>query len=104
MDALEERKAENIVLLDIQKIASFTDYFVICTATSDRMLAALADAVLEKVRQAHHHKGRLEGSPQDGWLVVDYGSIVVHLFAVDLRNYYRLEDLWNEGKVLLHVQ
>jgi ribosome-associated protein len=46
----------------------------------------------------------VEGIPQDGWLVVDYGSIVVHLFAVDLRNYYRLEDLWHEGKVLLHVQ
>lgn len=104
MDALEEKKGENIVLLDIQKIASFTSYFIICTGSSDRMLDALADAVLEKVRQTHHRKGRVEGGPQDGWLVVDYGSIVVHLFAADLRNYYRLEELWDEGKVLLHIQ
>jgi ribosome-associated protein len=104
VDALEERKGENIFLMDVQKVASFTEYFVLCTATSDRMLDALGDAVLEKVRTKHQRKGRVEGDARDGWLVVDYHSIVVHLFAADLRNYYRLEDLWHEGKVLLHVQ
>jgi len=90
--------------LDLQKIVSFTDYFVICTATSDRMLDALADAILDKVRETYKQKGRVEGNARSGWLVVDYGSIVVHLFAPDLRNYYRLENLWQEGKVVLHVQ
>jgi ribosome-associated protein len=90
--------------LDLKNIASFTDYFIICTATSSRMLNALADAVLDKTRTEHKRKGRREGSPEDGWLVVDYGDIVVHLFDEELRNYYKLEDLWKEGKVVLRVQ
>jgi len=77
---------------------------VICTGTSDRMLNALADAVVEKTRQEYKRKNRIEGSPAGGWLVLDYGSVIVHLFAPDVRDYYRLEELWGEGKVLLRVQ
>lgn len=104
INSLEEKKGEDILLLDIQKISSFTDYFVICTGTSDRMLDALAEAVTEAIRKNHHKKGRVEGSPQEGWTVIDYGDVVVHLFSPDQRDYYRLEELWNQGKVLLHVQ
>jgi ribosome-associated protein len=77
---------------------------VICSGTSDRMLHALADAVIEKTHQKYKRKNLVEGSPAGGWLVLDYGSVVVHLFAPDTRDYYRLEDLWSEGKVLLRVQ
>jgi ribosome-associated protein len=101
---LEDKKGEDILLLDIKEIASFTDYFVICTATSSRMLNALADGVVEKTHELHNRKGRIEGKPDDGWLVVDYGDIVVHLFDEDLRHYYKLEELWKDGKVLLRVQ
>jgi len=101
---LEERKGEDILLLDIGKVASFTSFFVICTGTSDRMLNALADAVIEKTRVDYKRKNRVEGSPDGGWLVLDYGSVVVHLFAPDVRDYYGLEELWSEGKVLLRVQ
>jgi ribosome-associated protein len=91
-------------LLDLKDIASFTDYFVLCSGTSDRMLDALAKAVLDEMRAQHKKKGRLEGEARDGWLVVDYGDVVVHLFSPDQRNYYQLEELWSEGKVLLRVQ
>jgi len=104
VNALEEKKGEDILLLDVQKVASFTDYFVICTATSNRMLNALADAVTEKTRLQHKRKGRLEGTPEAGWLVLDYGSVVVHLFDEDLRRYYKLEELWSEGKIVLRLQ
>ncbi len=104
VNSLEEKKGENIILLDLQGIASFTDYFVICTGTSDRMLDALADVVRRDVRKTHQKKGRLEGVSRDGWLLVDYGDIVVHLFSPDQRDYYRLEELWQEGKTLLHIQ
>jgi ribosome-associated protein len=77
---------------------------VICTATSSRMLNALADGVIEKTHAAHKRKGRIEGKSDAGWLVVDYGDIVVHLFDEELRHYYKLEELWKEGKVLLRVQ
>ncbi|MGD0610603.1 MAG: ribosome silencing factor [Anaerolineales bacterium] len=104
VNALEEKKAEDILLLDIEKIASFASYFVICTGTSERMLNALGDAVLEMARGKFKKKGRLEGTPDGGWIILDYSSVVVHLFAPDTRAYYRLEELWNEGKVLLRVQ
>ena len=104
VNTLEDKKGENILLLDIQEIASFTSYFILCTGTSDRMLDALADVVLENTHTQYKIKGRREGSSQGGWLVLDYGSIVVHIFSPDQREYYRLEELWSKGKVLLHLQ
>jgi ribosome-associated protein len=104
VDSLEEKKAEDILLLDLKDIASFTDYFVLCNGTSDRMLNALAEAVVEAVRKQFHKKGRPEGEARDGWMVIDYGDLVVHLFSPDQRAYYDLESLWDQGRVLLRVQ
>jgi ribosome-associated protein len=85
-------------------VVNFTDYFVICTGTSDRMLDALADATIEDIRKKHRRKGRKEGQSRDGWQIVDFGDVVVHLFSPDQRDYYSLEELWGEGKVLLRLQ
>jgi ribosome-associated protein len=104
VNSLEDRKGEDILLLDIKEIASFTDYFVLCSGTSDRMLDALADAALESAGKLHRKKGRKQGQAREGWVVVDYGDVVVHLFSPDRRGYYNLEELWGEGKVLLRVQ
>ncbi|MFH2038932.1 MAG: ribosome silencing factor [Chloroflexota bacterium] len=104
INSLEEKKGEEILLLDIQKISTFTNYFIICTGTSNRMLDALADAVIIGVNEKHQIKGCIEGNPDCGWMVVDFGLILVHLFSPDQRNYYKLEDLWHEGKIILHVQ
>lgn len=90
--------------MDIQELTIFADYFVICTGTSDRMLKALADAAIEKVRDEYQQRGRVEGEAQDGWLLVDFGDVILHLFSPDRRHYYRLEDLWEAGKVLLRLQ
>ena len=68
------------------------------------MLRALADGVIEKTREKHKRKSSIEGKPEAGWLVLDYGDIVVHLFDEDLRHYYKLEELWKGGKVLLRLQ
>ena len=68
------------------------------------MLDALADAVLRGVKNEHHKKGRLEGTSRDGWMLIDYDDIVVHLFSPEQRGYYRLEELWSEGKILIHMQ
>ena len=68
------------------------------------MLNALADGVREKVRDEHQRKGRLQGSPAAGWIVLDYGDVVIHLFDEELRHYYNLEELWKEGKILLRLQ
>lgn len=91
-------------MLDIRETADFADYFVLCTGTSDRMLNALADGVMDGVRERFRQKGRLEGQPQDGWVLIDYGDIIVHLFAPDRRQYYRLEELWSSARVVLRLQ
>ena len=90
--------------MDLQKVASFTDYFVLCTGTSDRMLDALANSVVDKVRETYKVKGRSEGQSSAGWVVVDFGSVTVHIFAPETRDFYRLEELWNDGKILLQLQ
>lgn len=77
---------------------------MLCTGTSDRMLDALADAILEDMRRKHRKKGKKEGLARDGWVLVDYGDVIVHLLSPDQREYYQLEELWDEGKILLRVQ
>ena len=101
---MEDKKGEDILLIDIHEISDFTDYFVIGTGTSDRMLNMLAEDVLKYLKKNLQFQGRLEGQPQDGWLLIDYGDIIVHLFSPDRRYYYRLEELWGQGKVLLRLQ
>jgi len=101
---LEEKKGEDILLLDIHELTPMADYFVICTGSSDRMLGALIDAVKREVRNEYHIRPRVEGDPRTGWMLADYGGVVVHLFSPDRREYYRLEELWQDGKVILNVQ
>ena len=91
-------------MLDIKDVASFTDYFVICSGTSDRMLDALAKGVLEATKKDYKKRGRVNGESNEGWVVLDYGDVVVHLFSPDQREHYDLEELWSDGKVLLKVQ
>jgi ribosome-associated protein len=104
---LEEKKGEDILLLDIHERSSFADYFVICSGTSDRMLQALADTVMDQVRKEFKEygiRGRKEGLAEHGWVLVDFGDVILHLFSPDRREYYQLEELWSEGKVLLRLQ
>lgn len=90
--------------MDLREVADFADYFVICSGTSDRMLQALADDLTERIRKQEDVRGRVEGAPHDGWILVDFGDVIVHLFSPDRRDYYRLEDLWGKAKILLHLQ
>lgn len=68
------------------------------------MLHALADAAMEAVHKTYQFWGRQEGAPQDGWLLIDFGDVILHLFSPERRAYYRLEELWGQGKVLLRLQ
>jgi ribosome-associated protein len=104
VNVIEEKKGEDIVLLDIQGLAPFADYFIICSGSSDRMIQALADAAVEQVHKQYHLPARVEGVPQEGWVLVDFGDIILHLFSPERRDYYRLEELWAQGKVLVRLQ
>jgi ribosome-associated protein len=88
----------------LKDIVSFTDYFVICTGTSDRMLDALANGAIDDARKKFKKKAKKQGNSRDGWVVVDYGDVVVHLFSPDQRDFYQIEELWEDGKVLLRLK
>lgn len=90
--------------MDIINLASFADYFVLCNGTSDRMLNSLAEAVQEAAKKQFGINSRIEGDAMDGWLLVDLGDVVVHLFSPEQRDYYGLEELWERGRVLLRLQ
>jgi ribosome-associated protein len=101
---LEEKKGENIILIDLHEIAIFADFFVICSGTTDRMVQALVDSATDQVKKQYRMRGKVEGIADSGWVLVDFGEIILHVFSPQRRDYYRLEDLWSEGKTLLHVQ
>jgi len=103
INALEEKKAIDITLIDIHDVAFFTDYFIICSGTSDRMLRSLVQAINETAKEVFNKKGRVIGIPSNGWIAVDLGYIVLHLFSPERRAYYDLEDLWSDGKILLKI-
>ena len=101
---LEDKKGEDIILLDIQKISAFTDYFIICSGTSERMLHSLMHAILDEAKSKYNLTGSVEGIADSGWIAIDLMDIVIHLFSPQQRAYYQLEELWNNGKVILRVK
>jgi ribosome-associated protein len=105
VEVLEDKKGEDILLLDLADVCSFTDYFVIATGISERTLRSLADEIRKKVKDEFEGLlGRQEGAPASGWVLLDYGDVIVHLFSAEMRRYYKLEQLWEAGRVLLRVQ
>ena len=90
--------------MDIHEVTTFTDYFIICNGTSDRMLQSLATALREFAKKELNLVFNIEGESRDGWLVADLEDIVIHIFSPELRSYYKLEQLWAKGKVILNLQ
>ena len=108
VDALVDRQAADVVLLDLEGLSTFADYFVIASADSERQLRALADAV-DAIAATHEGARRAnrplwEGRNEDGWRLADLGDTVVHLFSVEQRAYYNLEGLWRRAREVVHIQ
>ncbi|MBI2820780.1 MAG: ribosome silencing factor [Acidobacteria bacterium] len=96
--ALEDKKGEEIVVLDISAISSFTDYFVIATGRSTRQTQALADSVIESLRTEGRKAGHVEGYQRGEWILLDYINFVVHIFVPEQRRFYALEKLWADAR------
>ncbi len=105
MDVIEGLKGENIVLMDLQHVTLIADYFVICNGTNERQLKAIVERINTEIKQEHGVLPlRVEGQAEFGWVLMDYGGVVVHVFSERLRRYYNLENIWQEATVLLHIQ
>lgn len=96
-NALNGKKALELNVLRISDLTVFTDYFVLATATSSTHVRALADEVEEKLREAGVSPGHIEGK-STGWIVLDYGAVVVHVFSRDQRAFYDLDKMWADGE------
>ena len=100
LDELNFRKAINPIVIEIAEISSITDYMVIASMDSDRGVKALADYVNEKLKKDFKIKTLIDGVNTSGWIIIDTGQIMIHLFHIDMREYYDLESLWNEGNTI----
>lgn len=95
MEALDAKKAVDVVTLDVSRQTQMMDLLVICTGTSNIHIRALADGVIESMKE-HGYKGvRAEGYNEARWVLLDYGDVVLHIFAQDDREFYRLEEFWH---------
>ena len=103
-DAVSDKKASDIIILDLLGRSVLTDYFLLCTAENRRQLQAIATAVLETAKQDANvvAMGR-EGNAESGWILIDFGDLIVHIFSPEQRLYYRLEELWHESHVVLRM-
>ncbi|WP_062355674.1 ribosome silencing factor [Bacillus kwashiorkori] len=95
--ALDDKKAENIVVLNMQGISMLADYFIICHGNSDKQVQAIAKEVREKAEESGHLVKRLEGYDEARWILIDLGEIIVHVFHREDREYYNLERLWGDA-------
>ncbi|NOX97502.1 MAG: ribosome silencing factor [Nitrospirae bacterium] len=98
--AAEEKKAENIVILDLRKVATFTNYFLICSADSTVQAQAIAQAIQERLEKSKLSAWHLEGYKEGKWILLDYSDVIIHIFIKETRLFYNLEGLWGDAKVL----
>ena len=98
VDYAADRKALDIVQLDLRGMIGYTDYFVICSGRTERQTKAIHDAIYEGLKSAHGRlPERVEGLPGARWILMDYLDVVVHIFTPAMRDFYRLESLWGEA-------
>jgi ribosome-associated protein len=96
--AASSRKAEDMVLLDLREVDAFTDFFLLVSGSNQKQLVAVADAVEDALRDEGLRPKHLEGYPRQEWILMDYGSFVVHVFTNRSRSFYDLERLWGGAK------
>ena len=98
--AAQSKKADNVRVLDLQEVTSFTDFFVICSASNSRQSQAICDEVALQLKQQGQFPLSVEGYEHAEWILADYGDYIVHVFSEKAREYYDLERLWRNAKVV----
>ena len=97
VNAALEKKAKGLVVLNVQDISAFADYFIICSGTSERQVRAIADAVQEYLKAAEILPLGVEGEAAGQWILMDYDDVIIHIFLDTVRTFYDLERLWSEA-------
>jgi ribosome-associated protein len=98
ISAAQDKMAEDVVLLDLAGLGAFTDYFLVCTGFSTPQLEAICDEIEERLKHSGTRRLHREGKPGSDWMLLDFGSLIVHAFTERARHYYDLERLWRAGR------
>lgn len=94
-----EKKAEQVIIMDLREITSITDYFVVCSGDSDLQVRAICDHITEQLEQKDIKIWHVEGYPAANWILMDLVDVVIHIFKPEVREYYSLERLWGDAKI-----
>ena len=100
----EDLQAHDILLLDVRQICSYADAFILLSATSDRQINSIREAIDKNIFKGKRELLRSEGDAQSGWILMDYSDVIVHIFSPTGRNYYDLERIWRDAKNLVRIQ
>ena len=104
MEVASDKQASDIVLLDARGVCSFADYLVMCSGETGRQIDAIYDEIMQALKKEGilpHHR---EGTVDSGWLLLDYGDVIVHIFAPSERDYYQLDKLWERASPVVRIQ
>ena len=104
VEAAGEKQASDIVLLDVSKICTFADYFVVCSGESERQLKAIGDEIEQTLKKHGARSIHQEGTSSSGWLLYDYGDVLIHIFAPAERDFYQLDELWSQATQVIRIQ
>ena len=103
VDAASDKKAEDILVLNVSEVTTIADLFVLCSGRSERQVQAIADAIVEKAKEAGRQPFGIEGYSGGRWVLIDLGDVVVHAFVPEERELYRLERLWGDAPVVVRI-
>jgi ribosome-associated protein len=103
-DAASDKKASDVLLLDIREVTTVADYFVICSGNNPRQIQTIADTIDEELGKQGAALIHREGTAETGWILLDFGDVIVHIFGPKEREYYRIERLWSEAKTVVYLQ
>jgi len=100
LKAMSDKKATDIVIINIGSVAAFTDYFIICSGSSTRQVQAISNEIVDKLREQKVRPTHIEGEKAAEWVLIDFGDFVVHVFTEAARRFYDLERLWRDAEVV----
>jgi len=103
-DVITETPASDTKVIDIHELSTIADFFVICSGENERQLRAISRLLLDQLGEQGIEPKRVEGEPVSGWVLMDFGDVIVHIFDQDLRAFYNLEERWADAKILLAIQ
>jgi ribosome-associated protein len=103
VDLIVAKLGEDVLLLDIQPLSTIADYFIICGGTTERQIEAIHEHILTELKGVHVRPTHLEGTGRSGWMLMDYGSVIVHIFLPVTRQFYNLEQLWRKARTVVRI-